>query len=127
MFTTTIFEKADAKERVMDANKLLRSLGVNGRYIGFRYVKYMIEQILVNPDKIHLVTKRLYPDTAKHFGVSTSSMERAVRTVIQICWERDDRNMLEKMAGHKLERIPTNVEFLDMMVDYIRRESRLDL
>lgn len=101
MFTTTIFEKADAKERVMDANKLLRSLGVNGRYIGFRYVKYMIEQILVNPDKIHLVTKRLYPDTAKHFGVSTSSMERAVRTVIQICWERDDRNMLEKMAGHR--------------------------
>lgn len=56
MFTTTIFEKADAKERVMDANKLLRSLGVNGRYIGFRYETWKIntlQQIRALLQQIH--------------------------------------------------------------------------
>ena len=66
------------------------------------------------------VTKALYPETAKHFGVTPSSVERALRTVILSCWRRSDHTMLDTLAGSHLERMPTNTVFLDILASHIR-------
>ena len=49
-------------ERPLTAERLLRSLSVTGKLLGFHYTAYMIEQVAVDPARVHLITKRLYPE-----------------------------------------------------------------
>lgn len=108
-------------DKPMDAERLLRGLGVTGKLVGFRYTMFMVEQVLEDTNRILLITKRLYPDTGRHFGVSAISVERAVRILIRTCWERNDHSFLEHIAGTTLEHIPSNSEFIDMLAGYLRR------
>lgn len=109
---------------MMDAEQLLRGLGATGNLKGFAYAIYMIEQVIDDPRSGTLITKCLYPETAKHFNVTAESVERNLRTVIRACWNRPDRNLLEKVAGTHLHRYPTNSEFLDMTAAYLRRQTQ---
>lgn len=88
------------------ADRLLRSLGATGRLTGFDYAVFMIEQIVNAQGSIHLITKRLYPETAKHFGVTTYSVERALRTLINSCWLYGDRASMCEIAGRELDAPP---------------------
>ena len=102
------------------ADRLLRSIGASGRYTGFDYAVYMIEQIVSSQESIHLITKRLYPETARHFGVKPHSVEHALRTLISACWTHGDRDALNEIAGRPLIQAPSNAEFIDMMAAYIK-------
>ena len=99
------------------ADRLLRSIGASGRYTGFDYAVYMIEQVVDSQESIRLITKRLYPETARHFGVKPHSVEHALRTLISACWTHGDRDALNEIAGRPLIQAPSNAEFIDMMAD----------
>ena len=75
-------------EKRLDAERLLRSIGANGRYIGYTYLIYIVEMILASPESHHFLTKAVYPDTAKHFGVNMASVEHAMPESI---WRRCPR------------------------------------
>ena len=113
------------RQQPLNAERLLRSLNVTGKLIGFQYAVYMIEQVAVQPEQLQLITKRLYPETGKRFGASDISVERAVRRLVQVCWRECDHRILEHIAGSPLSRPPTNTEFIDMLASYLRqhRES----
>ena len=100
--------------------QLLRSLGATGKLAGFRCTVYMIERIQENPEQLQLITKRLYRETGKKFGVSAASVERNLRTLIHFCWSRTDHSFLAHIAGTDLRTPPTNSEFLDMLASYLR-------
>ena len=100
--------------------ELLRSLGATGKLAGFRCTVYMIERIQENPEQLQLITKRLYRETGKKFGVSAASVERNLRTLIHFCWSRTDHSFLAHIAGTDLRTPPTNSEFLDMLASYLR-------
>ena len=102
------------------ADRLLRSIGASGRYTGFDYAVYMIEQVVSSQESIHLITKRLYPETARHFGVKPHSVEHALRTLINTCWDYGDRDAMNEIAGRPLIQAPSNAEFIDMMAAYIK-------
>lgn len=110
-------------ELPITADRLLRSLGATGRLTGFDYAVFMIEQIVNAQGSIHLITKRLYPETAKHFGVKPHAVERALRTLINSCWVYGDREILNDVAGRTLTRAPSNSDFLDMMAAYIKNKN----
>lgn len=57
----------DASQTPLDAERLLRLLGVSGKLTGFRYAVYMVEQVRDQPENMFLITKRLYAQTAEHF------------------------------------------------------------
>ena len=59
----------------------------------------MIEQVVNSGESIQLITKRLYPETAKHFGVKPHSVEYALRTLIGTCWAHGDRDALNRDCG----------------------------
>ncbi len=99
---------------------LLRSIGGSSRYIGFRYIVFIVWHALQNPDEHFSVTKSAYPTTAKHYGVSSASVEHAIRTVIANCWDRYDHTELDRVAGIPLEKMPTNSEFLIMLMEHLR-------
>lgn len=105
------------------AERLLRSMGVTGRLTGFAYTVFMTEQIATGQSSVRLITKILYPETAKHFGVSPHAVERALRTLISSCWVYGDREILNAVAGRKLTRAPSNSDFLDMLAAYIKDKN----
>lgn len=107
-------------DKPLTTERILRALGVTGKLLGFKYTLYMVEQLMDSKIGVLLITKNLYPETARHFGVTASSVERALRTLIHVCWERTDHSFLEHIAGTPLGRVPTNSEFLDMLVAYLR-------
>lgn len=75
----------------------------------------MIEQVVNSGESIQLITKRLYPETAKHFGVKPHSVEHALRTLIGTCWAHGDRDALSEIAGRALTHAPSSAEFIDMI------------
>lgn len=101
------------------ADQLLRSIGASGRYTGFDYAVYMIEQVVDSQESIRLITKRLYPEAARHFGVKPHSVEHALWTLISACWTHGDRDALNEIAVRPLIQAPSNAEFIDMMAAYI--------
>ena len=80
----------DASQTPLDAERLLRLLGVSGKLTGFRYAVYMVEQVRDQPENMILITKRLYAQTAAHFQTTPSCVERNLRTLIQSCWNYPD-------------------------------------
>lgn len=113
-------QDTEAMQKPMDAERLLRCLGASGKLAGFPCAAYMVEQVREDPERIRLITKRLYRETARKFRISPSSVERDLRTLIRSCWEQPDRSFLEHVAGRALSKPPTNSEFIDMLAAFLR-------
>lgn len=103
------------------AEDLLRRLGFSGKLRGFRYLAAAIAQTVVDPDRIFLVTKSLYPDIAKEFQTTASKVERTMRHSIHRFWEHGGCEALDQVANIHLTKRPTNSELIDFLADYIRR------
>ena len=108
------------QDKPLNAERLLRLLGVTGKLTGFYYAVYMIEQVQNQPENMVLLTKRLYVQTAKHFSTTPNCVERNLRTLVQSCWAVSNHNLLNLIAGAELKQAPTNSQFIDMMAAYLR-------
>lgn len=75
-----------AAELLPATSCLLYRLGVTENYVGFQYAAYAAALCALEPDRLLLVTKLLYPDVARHFGTSWHAVERGLRTVVRIAW-----------------------------------------
>ena len=53
--------------KALDIEALLRRLGVTRKLTGFQYVCYMVNQVVEDPSRLSLITKRLYPETPATF------------------------------------------------------------
>lgn len=71
----------------LDAERLLRLLGVSGKLSGFHFAVYMLEQVQEKPEYVLLITKRLYSQTAQYFHTTANCVERNLRTLVQACWK----------------------------------------
>lgn len=111
------------KNGTLDAERLLRLLGLSGKLSGFYYAVYMLEQVREKPECILLITKRLYRQTAQFFRTSSGCVERNLRTLVQACWRQPDHGLLERIAGHPLSQPPTNTQFIDMLAAYLRSSA----
>lgn len=111
--------KADLSDRV---EQELRALCITGKYVGLPHLVSAIRRMVVAPDKVKRLTKELYPEVAREFHSSSYGVEHAIRTAINICWDRGGRETLDKMIGRHLTERPTNCEFIDQVANYIRRK-----
>ena len=109
----------DAEQTPLDAERLLRLLGVTGKLSGFRYAVYMVEQVRDQPENMILITKRLYAQTAAHFQTTPSCVERNLRTLIQNCWNYPDHSFLNLIGGSELLHTTTNSQFIYILSDLL--------
>ena len=98
---------------------LLKSIGAPSNLLGFKYAVFIVHQAINNPQEPIRITKTAYPMAAKHYGVTPASVEHAIRTLIASCWDRYDHSEIDRVAGVQLEKIPTNTEFISMLVDHL--------
>ena len=102
---------------------LIRSLGIGATYRGYKYLCYAISLCLENEDYLLGISKLLYPTIANTFQTTPSSVERDLRTVINVCWERGNRSLLTTIAMYPLETKPTTGEFLDILIGHLQHRS----
>lgn len=102
---------------------LIRSLGIGATYRGYKYLCYAISLCLENEDYLLGISKLLYPTIANTFQATSGSVERDLRTVISVCWERGNRTLLNDISLYPLESKPTTGEFLDILIGYIQHSS----
>ena len=100
------------------AYDLLLRLGVTENYKGFRYAAYAAALCAPSQDRLLLVTKWLYPDVADHFGTSWTCVERDLRTVIAVAWDRNPA-LLADLAHCPLDSKPPCAQFIAIIARYL--------
>lgn len=98
---------------------LLRRLGVNNSYKGFRYTAYGVRRAIHDPELLTYISKGLYVEIACRFLTTVGCIERDIRTVVKTVWEHGDRTLLNEVFGRELEQKPRNGAFIDAVAHYV--------
>ncbi|WP_302625916.1 sporulation initiation factor Spo0A C-terminal domain-containing protein [uncultured Eubacterium sp.] len=98
---------------------LLRQLGVNASYTGFKYTVCAVVKNIQNPDLITYICKGLYANIAIENHVNISCVERNIRTIVETIWKSGDRELLNEVCGRKIMEKPKNTFFIDVISQYI--------
>ena len=80
----------------------------------------MAQKIYERPVK---VTKDIYPVIARKYKSTPSNVEHNIRTLVNLCW-MNHKDTLEEMAGCTMADKPTNSEFIDILVYYLRYSDK---
>ena len=94
--------------------KLLYSIGFTANYAGYRQMMIALEIAAEEPETLCMVTKRLYPETARRCGTNWKAVERNIRTALRCAW-KTSQHTLEQMAGHSFDTIPKPAQFLAIL------------
>lgn len=105
-----------------EIERVIRSVGANGVYRGFRYAITAVLLVVLDPGILHTATTQLYPAVAWLYGTSWQCVERDIRTMIDVCWNRDSR-AFARLTGVELRYKPTVREFVDMVAARVRQKS----
>ena len=118
---------------------LLRRLGVNNSYVGFRYTVYGVIRAIANPELLIYISKGLYVERSEEhtselliyiskglyveisaeYRTSIGCVERNIRTIISTIWLHGDRTLLNQVFGFELEQKPRNGAFIDAPSHYV--------
>lgn len=105
----------------------LQYFGVGDTYLGFHFCAYSVKLATEHPEWLRSVTKSIYPEVAKKFGTSCGCVERNIRTVAEVIWQKGGREYFKKMTGRPTpDRRPTNSKFLELLTAYVLSENDID-
>ena len=90
--------------------KIIRQFRVTSKYKGYLLI-IDATQFYTDKDFVQ-ITKDVYPALAQKYHTSTASVERNIRTVVEICWQ-NDRKAVQDIIGYDITRCPSNSEFLE--------------
>ena len=99
--------------------------GVPAHIKGYHYLKTGIQLVLENPEKIHSITKVLYPEIAKIHGTTSSRVERAIRHAIECTFDHAAPDTIEEFFGNNVPYEtgkPTNSHFIATFVEHLSEE-----
>ena len=98
-----------------DIFELLSRLGISANYTGFFQTACAVELCRAEPERLLLVTKKVYPEVARLCGTSWNAVERNIRTACGVAWE-NNRHLLERLAHKPLQQKPNNAQFLAILL-----------
>lgn len=107
---------------------VLHDVGVPAHIKGYRYLRYAIMLAVSDMDILNSITKQLYPEIAREYQTTSDRVERAIRHAIMVAWERGMPEQMQVYFGYAMklgEGKPTNSEFIAMIADKIRLESKI--
>lgn len=110
-----------------EATKSLVELGVPANLQGFRFLQEGIVRVVINPEYIKKVTKKLYPEIGKLFGVNGSVVERSIRHATDIGFFKTSFTSLNKIFGLEcapLDFKPTNCELIAIISEALRFKAQ---
>lgn len=102
--------------------ELLRPFGITEKYISVSQLTLALQILLEDPECLHAAQKGIYMVIAERFCVNWKSIERNIRTLSAAAW-RADPEYLESLAQYPLIKRPTSVQFMEIMLQNIRRKQ----
>jgi two-component system response regulator (stage 0 sporulation protein A) len=108
---------------ISTVNRLLHRLGVPAEFKGATYLREAILLVLEDERNLSEVTKRLYPEIGRRFGISASLVERNLRHVIEHTWTYGNLEVLYETFGATIRATagkPTNSSFIARLADLVR-------
>jgi len=114
----------------LDANitNVIHEIGVPAHIKGYMYLREAITMVYNNVEILGSITKVLYPRIAEKFNTTPSRVERAIRHAIEVAWSRGNVEAIKNLFGYTVnisKAKPTNSEFIAMVADKLRIESRV--
>ena len=103
------------EEEICDTFDLLNRLGISANYIGFFHTACAVALCRAEPERLMLVTKRVYSEVARQCGTSRSAVEHNIRTVCDVAW-KNNRRLLEQLAHRPFPQKPHNAQFLAILL-----------
>ena len=90
---------------------ILHDLGITPNYAGYFQTMRAVEMCASEPERLTLITKLVYAEVGKQYGVKWSTVERNIRTVATAAWTHNPEAMEELIAAGIRELIvqPTHV------------------
>lgn len=89
----------------------LRALGITPNYVGYFQTAEAVALCAEAPERLTQITKQVYMEVGKRYGVKWTAVERNIRTVAKTAWERN-RALLEEMVGCELNSRPFSSQFV---------------
>ena len=112
----------------VEVTNIIHQLGVPAHIKGYLYLREAILMVVNEIELLGAVTKELYPLIAEKYNTTASRVERAIRHAIEVAWSRGNVETITNLFGYTidLERgKPTNSEFIAMIADKLRMESKV--
>jgi len=98
----------------MNYKLLLRHLGGTAKYKGHAYLLTALNMVQEDPELLHLVTKRLYPEIARMYNSTSDDVELCIRRLIGVMW-RTNQPLMDVLMGYPSRKQPSNATFLAAM------------
>lgn len=108
--------------------EIIHEVGVPAHIKGYQYLRTSILMAVQDMDILDSITKQLYPSIAKAYNTTPSRVERAIRHAIEVAWSRGNLDTMHELFGYTLQQgklKPTNSEFIALIADKIRLESKM--
>ena len=108
--------------------QVIHEVGVPAHIKGYQYLRSSILMAVQDMDILDSITKQLYPSIAKAYATTPSRVERAIRHAIEVAWSRGNSDTMHELFGYTLQQgklKPTNSEFIALIADKIRLESKM--
>lgn len=97
--------------------KLLQLWGLNDKYVGFYYTADAIRLMIESPERIALITKKVYMETALTYGTTWYAVERGIRSIIARMWVSNPE-YFRKSWKLPMDKKPTPSEFIATLYVY---------
>ncbi len=108
--------------------EIIHEIGVPAHIKGYQYLRSSIMMAVKDMDILNSITKQLYPSIAKEHETTPSRVERAIRHAIEVAWGRGKTDTINELFGYSInsgKTKPTNSEFIALIADKIRLDSKM--
>ena len=112
----------ELKDKKYCVTRVMLDLGMPTHLRGYHYLREGICMSMENMELVGSITKLLYPEIAKRYRTTDVKVERAIRSVIEIGWERGNEGVFEDIFGYSRmhgKQRPTNSEFILGVADWL--------
>ena len=103
--------------------ELIKSLGIKRTYLGYYYLATAIQLVLDKEERLLFIYKLLYQEIAEIYHTTPFCVERNIRTVKNLYWEKGDHSLLNQIAGCCIYENPCNSDFIDILACHIKKQS----
>lgn len=114
---------------LLDLSRTLKRMGFSASLQGYKYSMFAIMLAIQRPEYLQQVTTLLYPAIAKHFNVTSTSVERCIRNAIEVAWLRGDIEFTNDLFQYSINAErgkPTNAEFISVITEYFLFKYEMD-
>lgn len=107
--------------------KYLIECGLPVHTLGYKYFQVALQHLIYEDLDVYSITKNVYPQVAKIFKTSSANVDKAMRHAVTLAFSQNHyclKSFLTDMKFKDPNTKPSNSEFIGLMLERIKQETR---